>query len=46
MILRTVYATTARKGLSPEDLGGQPEAGNVFAFAHGVPGVAVSPAAL
>ena len=35
---RTVYATTARKGLSDEDLAGQPHAGDLFAFEAEVPG--------
>lgn len=44
--LRTVYATTARLHLKPEDLPGQPEAGNLFSFRADVAGVAVTPAAL
>ena len=44
--LRTVYATTARLHLTPEDIEAQPEAGNLFAFRADVPGVAVTPAAL
>jgi sugar lactone lactonase YvrE len=44
--LRTVYATTARLHLKPEDLESQPEAGNLFAFSADVPGVAVTPVAL
>jgi sugar lactone lactonase YvrE len=37
--LRTVYATTARKGLSPEDLAGQPLAGGLFTFRAETPGL-------
>jgi sugar lactone lactonase YvrE len=37
--LRTVYATSARKGLSPEDLAGQPLAGALFTFRAGVAGL-------
>ena len=44
--LRTVYATSARLHLKPEDLERQPEAGNLFAFRADVPGVPVTPAAL
>lgn len=44
--LRTVYATTARKGLSEEELAEQPLAGALFAFRASVPGVAVTPVAL
>jgi len=44
--LRTVYATTARLHLKPEDLEAQPEAGNLFAFRSDVPGVPVTPAVL
>lgn len=44
--LTTVYATTARKGLSDEDLQRQPQAGNLFAFSAGVAGVPVTPARL
>ena len=44
--LRTVYATTARLHLKPEDLEGQPEAGNLFTFRADVAGVAVTPARL
>jgi len=44
--LRTVYATTAAKGLDAEALARQPEAGNLFAFRVDVPGVAVTPARL
>ncbi len=44
--LRTVYATTARKGLSAEELEQQPEAGNLFAFHSDVAGVSVTFAAI
>lgn len=44
--LRTVYATTARLHLEPEQLERQREAGNLFAFRTDVPGVPVTPAAL
>ena len=44
--LRTVYATTARLHLKPEDLEAQPEAGNLFTFRADLPGVAVTPVAL
>ncbi len=44
--LRTAYATTARKGLSEQDLHAQPLAGNLFAFDAGVCGVPVYPAKL
>ena len=37
--LRTLYATTARQGLSREALAEQPEAGNLFAVAADVPGL-------
>jgi sugar lactone lactonase YvrE len=37
--LRTVYATTARKGLSPEDLAAQPLAGGLFTFRADVAGL-------
>jgi D-xylonolactonase len=36
--LRTAFATTARQGIKPEDLGKQPEAGALFAFEVDVPG--------
>jgi sugar lactone lactonase YvrE len=36
--LRTVYATTARKGLSPQQLSEQPLAGGLFTFRAPVPG--------
>lgn len=38
--MRTVYATTARQGLKPEQLAEQPDAGNLFAFRADVPGIA------
>ena len=44
--LRTVYATTARLHLKPEQLEREAEAGNLFAFRADVPGVPVTPAAL
>jgi sugar lactone lactonase YvrE len=37
--LRTVFATTARQGLSAEHLGETPEAGDLFTFQVEVPGV-------
>jgi sugar lactone lactonase YvrE len=37
--LRTVYATTARKGLSPEELAEQPLAGALFTFRAETPGL-------
>lgn len=37
--LRTVYATTARQGMSAEALAGYPESGNLFEFQVDVPGV-------
>ncbi len=37
--LRTVYATTARKGLSEAELAQQPDAGDIFAFEVDVPGL-------
>ena len=37
--LRTLYATTARQGLSREALADQPEAGNLFAATVDVPGL-------
>jgi sugar lactone lactonase YvrE len=37
--LRTVYATTARKGLSPAQLADQPLAGNLFTFRVAVRGL-------
>ena len=36
---RDAYATTARKGLSKEQLAEQPEAGNLFTFRVNVPGI-------
>jgi sugar lactone lactonase YvrE len=44
--LRTVYATTAAKGLDAEALAAQPLAGNLFAFRAEIAGVPVTPAAL
>lgn len=44
--LRTVYATTARMGLSAEALAAQPQAGNLFAFEADVAGVPVTEADL
>ena len=44
--LRTVYATTAAKGLSARSLEAQPEAGNLFAFRADVAGAPVAPVAL
>ncbi|MDF7674393.1 SMP-30/gluconolactonase/LRE family protein [Acetobacteraceae bacterium ESL0709] len=35
---RTVYVTTARNGLSEEELRNEPQAGGVFAFRTGIPG--------
>ena len=37
--LKTVYATTAAKGLSPADLAAQPLAGALFSFKTDVPGL-------
>jgi len=37
--LRTVYATTARQGLEPDKLAGQPLAGHLFEFRCDIPGV-------
>lgn len=37
--LRTVYATTARKGLSPDELAAQPLAGGLFTFRLDVAGL-------
>ncbi|HEY0147687.1 MAG TPA: SMP-30/gluconolactonase/LRE family protein [Allosphingosinicella sp.] len=37
--LRTVYATTARQFLKPEELAAQPQAGDLFTFRADVPGV-------
>ncbi|MEY4965398.1 MAG: gluconolactonase [Pseudomonadota bacterium] len=37
--LTTVYATTARKGLSPDDLAAQPLAGGLFRFMADLPGL-------
>ena len=44
--LRTVYATTAAKGLSENSLAEQPQAGNLFAFRAEVAGFPVTPVAL
>jgi len=44
--LRTVYATTAAKGLDAEWLAKQPEAGNLFSFRADVAGQSVTPVAL
>ena len=43
--LRTVYATTARLFLTPEDIEHQPEAGDLFAFRTDVPGLQQTPVA-
>lgn len=43
--LRTAYATTATKGLSPADRAAQPLAGDLFAFDPGVAGQAIAPIA-
>jgi sugar lactone lactonase YvrE len=43
--LRTAYATTATKGLSPQDRVEQPLAGNLFAFDPGVAGQPATPIA-
>jgi len=40
---RTAYVTTARTGLSPEQLAEQPLAGAIFSFPVAVPGVAEHP---
>ena len=37
--LRTVYVTSARKGLSPDELAAQPLAGSLFTFRADVPGL-------
>ena len=44
--LRTVYATTARLHLKADQLGREPQAGDLFAFHADVPGVGVRPALL
>jgi sugar lactone lactonase YvrE len=44
--LRTLYATTAAKGLDAEALAKQPEAGNLFSFRADVAGQPVTPVAL
>lgn len=41
--LRTVYATTARKGLTDAELADQPQAGDLFVFEVDVPGLPLSP---
>jgi sugar lactone lactonase YvrE len=43
--LRTVYATTARQLLSPEEIGRQPQAGDLFEFRVDVPGLPCPPVA-
>ncbi|MEO1969292.1 MAG: SMP-30/gluconolactonase/LRE family protein [Sphingomonadaceae bacterium] len=40
----TAYATTARAGLSDEELMDQPEAGSIFAFKVDIPGIQIGPA--
>jgi xylono-1,5-lactonase len=42
--LRTVYATTARKGLTPAQIAEQPLAGDLFAFDVDVAGLPTTPA--
>jgi D-xylonolactonase len=44
--LKTVYATTARQFLKPEELTAQPQAGDLFSFRADVPGVPCPLAAL
>jgi sugar lactone lactonase YvrE len=44
--LRTVYATTARQFLKPEELEAQPQAGDLFSFRADIPGVPSPLAAL
>ncbi len=44
--LRTAFVTTARKGLTDEELAQQPHAGDLFAFDVDVPGCPVTPIAL
>lgn len=44
--LRTVYATTARLHLKPEELEAQPQAGDLFEFRVDVPGLACPPVEL
>jgi sugar lactone lactonase YvrE len=44
--LCTVFATTARQFLTPEDLAKQPQAGDLFSFRADVPGVPCPSAAL
>lgn len=41
--LRTVYATTARKGLTDAELADQPQAGDLFVLEVDVPGLPLSP---
>lgn len=41
--LKTAFVTTARKGLSPDELGTQPLAGGLFAFETDVPGLLQPP---
>ena len=43
--LRTVFATTARQGMKPEELEQQPLAGHLFQFECEVSGVACPPIA-
>ena len=42
--LKTAFATTARAGLSEDELAAQPLAGSVFAFEVDVPGLPATPA--
>lgn len=44
--LKTVYVTTAAKGLAPNELAVQPLAGNLFSFRADVAGVATTPVRL
>ena len=44
--LRTIFATTARQFLKPDELAGQPQAGDLFSFRADVPGVLCPSAAL
>ena len=37
--MRTAFVTSARAGLNDEEVGRQPEAGNVFSFEVDVPGI-------
>lgn len=41
--LRTAFVTTARSGLSAEELAHQPDAGAIFSFQVDVPGIAETP---